>query len=350
MATRYVLRTVDEDWIDLAGEPVRIDDRRAAWAEAKRRVAADPDLKTVVLNRDTGALLWQSDPDIPPRYQVVTASPAFIDDAGLPVKVLSEHKDKDGAWTAFYDAVAAPATVCENAALFGATPERDEFDTRDVWDADEAVTATREAFGLLADVIACDGFQLADERESLLWGFVNMLDAQTQRLDRAADKMMPELRDLQRDQDGTEIKARELELLTDRAQNLTDRRDAFETMRDAAAESYRTVTGNTWRPRRGSHTSQTGTLTSAAIDARDYMRAKKDRGTQAHLSPSCCYACLNARHHLILFHAISPSGSFRDVACLDCAKCNQDSVEQRQRISFDCRIHPVISVNPRPRQ
>ncbi len=38
----------------------------------------------------------------------------------------------------------ATATVCENAALFGATPERDEFDTRDVWDADEAVTATRE--------------------------------------------------------------------------------------------------------------------------------------------------------------------------------------------------------------
>ena len=80
-----------------------------------------------------------------------------------------------------------------------------------------------------------DGTQLADERESLLWGFVNMLDSQTQRLDRAADKLMPELRDLQREQDGTEIKSRELELVTDRAQNLTARRDAFETMRDAAA-------------------------------------------------------------------------------------------------------------------
>ncbi|MCY4238456.1 MAG: DUF2493 domain-containing protein [Rhodospirillaceae bacterium] len=36
-------------------------------------------------------------------------------------------------------------------------------------------------------------------------------------------------------------------------------------MRDAAAEQYRIVTGNTWRPRRGSHTSQTGKLPSAAI-------------------------------------------------------------------------------------
>ena len=175
------------------------------------------------------------------------------------------------------------ATVCEHAALYGATPERDEFDTRDVWDADEALCAMQEAFGLLADAVAPDGLQIADERESLLWGFVNMLDAQTQRLDRAADRLMPELRDLQREQDGTEIKSFELELKTDRAQNLTHRRDAFETLRDEAALSYREATGSTWRPRRGSHVSQTGTLTSAAIDARDYMRAKKDRKTMAHL-------------------------------------------------------------------
>ena len=175
------------------------------------------------------------------------------------------------------------ASVCEHAALYGATPERDEFDTRDVWDADEAICAMQEAFGLLADAVAPDGFQIADERESLLWGFVNCLDAQTQRLDRAADKLMPELRDLQREQDGSEIKSFELELKTDRAQNLTARRDAFETLRDAAAESYRDATGSTWRPRRGSHVSQTGTLTSAAIDARDYIRARKDRKTAAHL-------------------------------------------------------------------
>ena len=175
------------------------------------------------------------------------------------------------------------ATVCENAALYGATPERDEFDPREVWDADSATDAVTEAFRIIAEGACPDGFQLADERESLLWGFVNMLDSQTQRLDRAADKLMPELRDLQKAQDGTEIKSRELELVTDRARNLTDRRDAFETMRDAAAESYLVKTGGMWRPRRGSHSSQTGTLTSAAIDARDYQRARKDRKTQAHL-------------------------------------------------------------------
>ena len=181
------------------------------------------------------------------------------------------------------EAQSVTASVCDNAALFGAAPERGEFDTREVWDEDDALAAIAESFRILSQGVAPDGFQIADERESLLWGFVNMLDAQTRRLDRAADKLMPELRDLQRAQDGTEIKSLELELTTHRAQCLTDRRDAFETMRDAAAESYRTETGSVWRPRRGSHVSQTGRLTSASIDARDYQRARKDRKTAAHL-------------------------------------------------------------------
>ena len=180
-------------------------------------------------------------------------------------------------------AQSATAAICENAQLFGAAPERDEFDARELWDRDDALHAVAESFRILAQGVAPDGFQLADERESLLWGFVNMLDGQVRRLDRAADRLMPELRDLQRAQDGTEIKSRELELTTARAQNLTDRRDAFEIMRDAVAEQYRSETGDTWRPRRGSHASQTGKLTSAAIDARDFQRARKDRETTAHL-------------------------------------------------------------------
>ena len=102
----------------------------------------------------------------------------------------------------------ATATVCENAALYGAAPERGEFDSRDVWDADDATDAVGEAFRILAQGVAPDGVQLADERESLLWGFVNCLDAQVRRLDRAVDRLSPELRDLQKAQDGTEIKSR----------------------------------------------------------------------------------------------------------------------------------------------
>ena len=45
-----------------------------------------------------------------------------------------------------------------------------------------------------------------------------------------------------------------------------DRRDAFEKLRDTVAAAYRVHTGYVWRPRHGSHTSRTGSLTSAAID------------------------------------------------------------------------------------
>ena len=112
---------------------------------------------------------------------------------------------------------------------------------------------------------------------------MNTLHAQVQRLDRGIDKIAPEMKDLGQEQDGSEIKSRELELLTDQVRNLGDRRDAFEAMRDLAAEGYRTETGETWRPRHGSHSSQSRKLNSAAIDARDYLRARKDRETSAHL-------------------------------------------------------------------
>ena len=153
-----------------------------------------------------------------------------------------------------------------------------------------------EAFRILAEGVAPDGFQLADERESLLWGFVNCLDAQVRRLDRSTDRLLPEMRDLARAQDGTEVKARELELITDRARNFGDRRDAFETMRDLAADAYRTKTGDLWRPRRGSHVSQTGHLTSAAIDARDFQRARKDRELRAHLPQGTLVAITGGKH------------------------------------------------------
>ena len=84
------------------------------------------------------------------------------------------------------------AMACEQAALFGATPGPDEFDNREIWNEEEALAGIEEAIHILAGVVAPDGTQLADERESLLWGFVNALHAQVQRLDRGIDKIAPE--------------------------------------------------------------------------------------------------------------------------------------------------------------
>ena len=231
-------------------------------------------------------------------------------------------------------AASATAMACEAAALYGATPGPDEYDNRPLWEAPDrtktvphgeltfAEKRTRriaykvrrdqdpnlhpgdpldlpdlragfedshlpgivhEIIDLAAERLCADGTKLADERESLIWGLVNCFHAQTRRLDRALDRMEPELRDLQRAQDGSEVKSLELERLTDKAHNMSDRRDALEIFFDCAADAYRARTGDVWSPRHGSRTSRTGSLTSAAIDARDFMRARKERETMAHL-------------------------------------------------------------------
>ena len=175
------------------------------------------------------------------------------------------------------------AAICENIALYGGAPERGEIDSREIWDEDDATEALSEAIRIMLEGITVDGTQMADEREALMWSIVNCLHAQVGRLDRAVDRIVPEMKDLETAQDGTEVKAWELQLLTTRAQNLGDRRDAFERLRDTAADAYLAETNDIWRPRNGSHTSKTGALTSAAIDARDYRRARKESEMRAHL-------------------------------------------------------------------
>ena len=112
MAPRYVIRTVDEDWIDLFDAPARIDDERAALEEAKRRVDAHPECTTRIIDRHTGATLWRSEPDTAPRFEVVavdaTVFHALETDLPLPGDLLSSHKEKDDAWTAFYAAIEEP--------------------------------------------------------------------------------------------------------------------------------------------------------------------------------------------------------------------------------------------------
>ena len=176
------------------------------------------------------------------------------------------------------------AALCENMALYGATPERGELDSRVVWDEEDTLDALGEAIRIIVDGVTVDGTQMADEREALMWGFVNMMHAQMTRLDRAVDRITPDMRDLRDAQDGSEVKAWEMQMLTDKAQNLGDRRDAFEKMRDLAADAYRAETGDVWRPRHGSHTSRTDPDNiQAAVEARDFMKARKDSEVEAHL-------------------------------------------------------------------
>ena len=61
------------------------------------------------------------------------------------------------------------ATVCENAQLFGATPERGEFDPREVWDRDHTLHAAGEPMSGVASPAdsVSDGFQSLRHKRKL---------------------------------------------------------------------------------------------------------------------------------------------------------------------------------------
>jgi hypothetical protein len=78
----------------------------------------------------------------------------------------------------------------------------------------------------------------------------------------------------QRDQDGSEIRSVELERLTAEGMTLIERRNSMEYFRDQAAEHFARHTGSHWHPRSGSMVNHRA-LTSAVIDSRDFLAAKR---------------------------------------------------------------------------
>ena len=104
--------------------------------------------------------------------------PIDPDLAPLPATFAAEVPDPDET------PHAATASTCAAMAIFAGTPGRDEFDTRDVWDRDDATSALSETIRILVNGVTIEGTQLFDEREPVLWGFTNMLHQQLQRLER----------------------------------------------------------------------------------------------------------------------------------------------------------------------
>ena len=145
--------------------------------------------------------------------------------------------------------------------------------------------ALGEAIRVIVDGITVDGTQMADEREALMWGFTNMLHSQVQRLDRAVDRIAPEMKDLEKAQDGSEVKAWELQTLTGRP-GAEPRRPPRRLREDARPRRRRL-------PRRDRrHLAPAPPDRTRARPARSppprstpatSVRARKDRETRAHL-------------------------------------------------------------------
>lgn len=115
---------------------------------------------------------------------------------------------------------------------------------------------------------------LDGELDDLLWSTVNMFHRAADRLERKLDDNEQAQKRGQREQDGSEIKAVELEQLIETGQGLIERRDSLEVFRDSAAELYLRATGSPWSPRTGSQVNRWA-LTSAMIDSRDFIAERK---------------------------------------------------------------------------
>src|SRR5690606_30538401 len=123
-------------------------------------------------------------------------------------------------------------------------------DPRPLPDEASIRTGLTGIFETLADML--EDTRLEPDLEDLLWSTVNLFHRTGERIARALDRNEEAQRSSQHEQDGSEVKSVELERLTAEGITLVERRNAFEVMRDEAADLFEAHTGSAWRPRTGS--------------------------------------------------------------------------------------------------
>jgi hypothetical protein len=156
--------------------------------------------------------------------------------------------------------------------LYGYRPFQDEPDPRALPEGNAVAGAVADIFDALVSTLS--DTRLEPDLENLLWSTVNLFHRATGRIERELDDNELAQRRSQKEQDGSEIRSVELERLTAEGRTLIERRNSMEFFRDQAADHFERHTGSAWRPRSGSKANHR-TLTSAMIDSRDFLAAKK---------------------------------------------------------------------------
>jgi hypothetical protein len=166
--------------------------------------------------------------------------------------------------------------------LFGYRPFADEPDPRPLPEPRAAAGAIADIFDAL--VATLSHTRLEPDLDNLLWSTVNLFHQAVHRIERHLDTNEQAQKRGQEEQDGSEIRSVKLERLTREGQGAIERRNAMEFFRDEAALHYERHTGSLWRPRTGSKVNHRA-LTSAMIDSRDYLSAKRRAENEVTLPP-----------------------------------------------------------------
>lgn len=225
----------------------------------------------------------------------------------------------------------ATARVIDGLALYGHTPHVDEPEWRPVPDPEALRDIVGGVFGALSAPLADTA--LAVDVQDLLWSVTDLFHRKSDRIQRMLDDNEMRQKASQDEQDGSEIRSVELERLIEKGRALLDRRNAYETMRDAAADQYAEATGSVWRPRSGSMVNHK-TMTASLIESRDMVSAKRRAETEVMLpaGPKIAFAggkdCndhdriwavldkVHAKHpDMVLLHGGSDRGAERIAQC-----------------------------------
>ena len=215
--------------------------------------------------------------------------------------------------------------------LYGHRPLQDEPDPRGLPEEPQVQSAITSIFDAFAEMLG--DTRLEPDLEDLLWSSVNLFHRAGDRIQRELQRNEDAQRNGQREQDGSEVKSVELERHIAEGITLLERRNAFEFMRDYAADLFEAQTGSTWRPRTGSKVSHAN-MTAAMIDSRDFLSARRraetevliPAGTKIAFSGGMDYNdheaiwdALDRAHakfpDIVLLHGGSPKGAERIAAC-----------------------------------
>ena len=171
----------------------------------------------------------------------------------------------------------ATARVIEHLELYGYQPSGSEPNPRPLPEPDLLAGAISDMFDILAGTLR--DTSLEPDLDDLFWCLTDLFHKKAARVQRQLEDNEDRQKRSQHEQDGSEIRSVELETLIAQGQALLERREAFEQIRDYAAERYETETGSAWRPRAGSLVNHRH-LTAAMIDSRDFIAARRKADTE----------------------------------------------------------------------
>ena len=132
--------------------------------------------------------------------------------------------------------ISPTAALLDELALTGYRPIGDEQDPRPLPEADVCRQALADAFDAIGWML--NDTRLEEETSDILWQFTNIFHRKVDRVGRVLDDNEQAQRRSMMEQNGSEVRSVELERLTAEGISLVEQRNAFEFVRDTAAQLF----------------------------------------------------------------------------------------------------------------